>query len=158
MRNLHGRMVRFILQHMPFDSMDCIYNIHELIKVLESHNLDQPDFIRDCYLRLIHVRGRIYDYSVRSTSLEYERCMLDLIRKLDSKIQGAIENDELFKVAEFVNGTILLDDIDKKTAQVRKTQKSQSGSAEVCMLCSAGRVSVDDSGYLNCQNCLGMYK
>lgn len=161
-KNLGRTSARIIAQKMNLPDMCYVQYIHSLIEILTKYDLtydmEESDFISTCFIKLINTREDIFEYSKHATTLEYERCIPNLIRKLDSKIAAAIANGEQYKVSEFVRGNLLMNDIDKKntSADVEQIQNVEN-SYEICILCSNQQVITKD-GYKQCLCCSGIYK
>lgn len=161
-KNLGRMSARVIAQKMNLPDMCYVQYIHDLIEVLAKHNIvydmDENEFISKCFVKLINTRETIFEYSKHVTTLEYERCIPNLIRKLDSKIAAAVANGEQYKVSEFVRGNLLMDDMDKKNTSADEEQiQIVENSYEVCILCSNQQVITKD-GYKQCLCCSGIYK
>lgn len=158
-KNLEGISAKMITQRLGLPDMCYVQHLHDLIEVLDKHNISEDSsFVSECFIKLIDIREQIFEYSKHSTSVEYERCIPNLIRKLDSKISAAISNGERYKVLEFIRGNLHMDDIDKKNISPR-TEHTQDieNSYEICMLCSNQQVIVKD-GYKHCLRCSGIYR
>lgn len=149
-------MDNFLKKSLGISSVGSVFHAEDLIAILEKHvSQDElPDLVRLCYKQLDVIRTKHFEYDKTIQQTEYDRCMQNLVIKFSIKVLNIGGNIE--KIRQFANGSIGIDDLDKKNLSDVEDKSDIREDAERCILCGVGKIAIIDN-YKNCDECMGIY-